>query len=312
MINKVISRPIPTAAFLTLLIGALPASGANFLKDISVQKAGDTAVVVISTTQPCEYDTLMLTGKPERIVIDLSDVTNAWTQKKYMSLPFSSIKSVRTSQFQKEPLVTRVVLDIDRPVQFNTARTGNDIIVKIPAAPGESDFEAWHVTGASAGAPTRSVVSAPVEEAAAPAEEVETRTSSPEPPPPPPAEETKMAPKRTSGGVQIEAYPKRKVVTYSTSNFRDPFMPLVGAATGHMSSEIPILENLTLVGILQDMEANWALLEDSEGNGYMLTANDKVKNGYVVSVTDTKAIFQITEYGWTRTVALELNIPELR
>ena len=75
---------------------------------------------------------------------------------------------------------------------------------------------------------------------------------------------------------------------------------------------MPSIENLELVGILSNVDGNRALLEDAEGNGYMLMPRDKVKNGYLVSVTDTKAIFQITEYGWTRTVALELDVPEIK
>ena len=89
-------------------------------------------------------------------------------------------------------------------------------------------------------------------------------------------------------------------------------MPLVGGVMGHMNTSLPVLENLTLVGILEDIDGNRALLEDAEGNGYMLASGDKIKSGYVVSVTKSKAVFQITEYGWTRTVALELDFPELR
>jgi len=124
-------------------------------------------------------------------------------------------------------------------------------------------------------------------------------------------EQKARAPKKTTTGVMLESYPKRKLVKYGTTGFRDPFMPLIGSVTGALSSSLPVLENLKLVGILEDMDGNRALLEDAEGNGYILMPNDKVKNGYLVSVTKKKAIFQITEYGWTRTVALELKIPEL-
>ena len=67
-----------------------------------------------------------------------------------------------------------------------------------------------------------------------------------------------------------------------------------------------------MVGILEDIDGYRALLEDADGSGYILSQNDKIKNGYLVSVTEDKAVFQITEYGWTRTVALELELPEIR
>jgi hypothetical protein len=93
---------------------------------------------------------------------------------------------------------------------------------------------------------------------------------------------------------------------------KDPFSPLVGRGTGKLSEGMPSLENLKLVGILQDSRYHRALLEDAEGNGYMLKPKDKIRSGFLVAVTDRKAVFQVTEYGWTRTVALELAIPEIK
>ena len=52
--------------------------------------------------------------------------------------------------------------------------------------------------------------------------------------------------------------------------------------------------------------------EDAEGNGFILKPNDRVQNGFLVSIYKDKAIFQVTEYGWTRTVALNLQMPELK
>ena len=118
--------------------------------------------------------------------------------------------------------------------------------------------------------------------------------------------------KRKASGVEIESYPKREVVSYGTSGFRDPFEPLVGGQGGQYGKGLPAVENLVLVGILADDDGNRALLEDAEGNGYLMVARDRVKDGYLVSVTNDKAIFQITEYGWTRTVALELDLMEIK
>jgi hypothetical protein len=35
-----------------------------------------------------------------------------------------------------------------------------------------------------------------------------------------------------------------------------------------------------------------------------------VRNGYLVSVSENKVLFQVTEYGWTKTVAMELGTLE--
>jgi hypothetical protein len=265
---------------------AFPANGANYLKDISVQKAGDTAVVIISTSQPDEYKVFLTDSKPERIVIDLQGVTNSWTRKRFMELPFKSIQSIRTSQYRTVPVLeSRVVLDIGRPIDFRYFRKDNDVIIKLPVIEGEGDFPGWRAMDKAPPPAATGVAEAPKQKPG--------------------------AAKKTATGVVLESSLKRKLVSYGTAGFRDPFIPLIGNGTGALSSGLPVLENLKLVGILEDIDGNRALLEDSEGNGYILMPNDKVKNGYLVSVTKKKAIFQITEYGWTRTVALELMIPEL-
>lgn len=276
------------AIVLLTILTVAPAGAANLLKDIGLQKAGDTVVVVISTTQPDEFNAFLLDSKPERIVIDLQGVTNSLTQKRFETLPCRSIQSIRTSQYKTSPnLVTRVVLDVNRPIDFKSFRKDNDILIKIPAVEGESEFEGWQAAGPSV----------------APAEQVAVTTAAPE--------AKSRAQTQPAAGVQIESSPKRKVVDYGTTGFRDPFVSLVGSISGQMKGEIPALENLKLVGILEDIDGSRALLEDGEGNGYMLMPNDRVRNGYLVSVSKNKAVFQVTEYGWTRTVALELKIPEL-
>ncbi len=114
-------------------------------------------------------------------------------------------------------------------------------------------------------------------------------------------------------GLPIEVMYERKVANYEPGLDRDPFKSLAGQGSAKAGAgRLPAVENLTLVGILVEDEGNQALFEDAEGNGYILRVNDPVKNGHLVSVQSDKAIFQITEYGWTRTVALNLKLPELR
>lgn len=310
-----------SAAILLLSsLAAVPAGAANFLENIGLQKAGDSVVVVISTSQAGDFNAFYLDSKPERIVIDLQGVTNSLTQKRFTDLPCKSIESIRTSQYKTSPsLVARVVLDINRPTNFKSSRRGNEILIKLPAIEGESEFASWKALTKTVSPPkqaARQVKPKPAapEQTSATAEQAPAATEQT----PAAAEQAAKAPEKKApiqskptSGVQIEAYPKRQQVAYGTGSLRDPFVPLIGSFTGQLKGEIPSLENLKLVGILEDAQKSWALLEDSEGNGYMLSPNDRVKNGYLVSVSNNKAIFQVTEYGWTRTVALELKMPEL-
>ena len=61
------------------------------------------------------------------------------------------------------------------------------------------------------------------------------------------------------------------------------------------------------VGIIEAGSSNRALFEDKDGYGYILKSGDKVKNGYVLRVESDRVYFQIFEYGWSRTVALQIE-----
>jgi hypothetical protein len=115
------------------------------------------------------------------------------------------------------------------------------------------------------------------------------------------------------GGTFMQVSPSRKVIRYHSEGRRDPFSPLTGRdryASGKKRRAVPAAEQLRLVGIMRSLGGNKALLEDGEGNGYILAPGDRVRNGYLVSVSENKVLFQVTEYGWTKTVAMELGTLE--
>ncbi|MCI0595237.1 MAG: hypothetical protein L0Z48_01700 [candidate division Zixibacteria bacterium] len=112
------------------------------------------------------------------------------------------------------------------------------------------------------------------------------------------------------GGTFMQVSPSRKVIRYHSEGRRDPFSPLTGRdryASGKKRRAVPAAEQLRLVGIMRSLAGNKAVLEDGEGNGYLLAPGDRVRNGYLVSVSENKVLFQVTEYGWTKTVAMELG-----
>jgi hypothetical protein len=275
---------------------AVPGMASTDLKDIEVSRHGDSVYVDITTTKPCLYEHFMIKDAPEKIVVDLKTTINDWTQKSFSDLPFNSIERIRTSQFQVDPeLVTRVVLDINRPIGYTVEQLPLGVRIKIPAADNELQFEPW-----SASAKPTMVV----KKIAQKPEQTAPKTA-PKATPVKPAETPKVMTK-------VEDFPKRKAITYKVASSRDPFKPLVGQGANLLAGQVPAVENLTMVGVFDDENGMKALFEDSEGNGFILRANDHVQNGYLVSIQKDKAIFQITEYGWTRTVALNLQMPELK
>ena len=109
-------------------------------------------------------------------------------------------------------------------------------------------------------------------------------------------------------GAYNEFLPERQIVVYQTSGRPDPFMPLVeDAASNAKGGELPDVETLRLVGILQDKKVSRALFEDYNNYSYILKTGDRVKNGFVLSIEETRVLFQIRQYGWNRQVAIDLE-----
>ncbi|MEA1979462.1 MAG: hypothetical protein U9N54_00610, partial [candidate division Zixibacteria bacterium] len=112
-------------------------------------------------------------------------------------------------------------------------------------------------------------------------------------------------------GTMVAEFPRRLVIKYKTRLNRDPFETLINETKVNNSliqKKLPNVEGLKLVGIIDsETEKNRALFEDADGFGYILKSGDKVKKGYVLRVENDKVYFQIFEYGWSRTVALNLE-----
>ena len=102
--------------------------------------------------------------------------------------------------------------------------------------------------------------------------------------------------------------PARAEVFYDDLGRRDPFEPLLkGLRSGFLSDELPSVESLRMVGVLKDNEQSLALMEDTDGHSYIMRPGDPVNNGRVLSVGEARTIVQVDEYGWTRTVVLQLT-----
>jgi hypothetical protein len=75
-------------------------------------------------------------ANPERIVIDLPNVV-AYSNARPLAVNTSALKSIRVAQFQNQPAITRVVLDLTAPQDFELVQGTNRLTVKLhgPAQP---------------------------------------------------------------------------------------------------------------------------------------------------------------------------------
>ena len=112
-------------------------------------------------------------------------------------------------------------------------------------------------------------------------------------------------------GTMVVEFPQRLVIKYKGTKNRDPFETLINASrttNNPIGKRVPNIDGLRLVGVIEsDAKSDRALFEDTDGFGYILKSGDKVRNGYVLRVAADKVYFQIFEYGWSRTVALQLE-----
>ena len=101
--------------------------------------------------------------------------------------------------------------------------------------------------------------------------------------------------------------PSRSKIVYHTNGRRDPFLPLLQIGAAYNAAALPDVGNLRLVGLLHDVEESWGLFEDANGFGYILRKGDPVRNGRLNKLTQSRAYFQLNEFGWSRSVELELE-----
>jgi hypothetical protein len=114
-----------------------------------------------------------------------------------------------------------------------------------------------------------------------------------------PAVETPQVPEETVA---------TKVYSYSRRG-RDPFLPL--DRSDFIRQGLPNINNITLVGILYDSNAAFALFEERVGNeitSFSMKIGDPVVSGKLLRIEASKVVFLMRESTFSYTVEKELNV----
>ncbi|MFW5784825.1 MAG: hypothetical protein ACOCW1_01455 [Chitinispirillaceae bacterium] len=103
----------------------------------------------------------------------------------------------------------------------------------------------------------------------------------------------------------VKKSPEGELVKYRIYG-RDPFVPLVKDTSG---SELPNVEALKLVGVLEDSRERIALLEDGSDHNraYALRETDLVESGKVLRIYRNKVVFLIRDFDVSRSYTLSLT-----
>jgi len=116
---------VKPAAEPTVTAEAIPAPKATKLKSIATSGVGSSLEVHLAGDGEIPYHAFKL-EKPSRIVIDLDGVKNA-TAKSSIVVGDPHVRKIRVSQFA--PTVTRVVLDLDGPMEFKVVNQAEHLVV---------------------------------------------------------------------------------------------------------------------------------------------------------------------------------------
>lgn len=133
-------RLLPSIALLLLVVAgqsqSQPPQSANLplglIRSVRVIPTPDGPAVEVIGTRPLTPAILTL-REPARLVVDLRD-TIAPTLRK-VDFRSDQVSQVRVNQFQKDPPVTRIVIDLVKPVTYTWDAAGNRLMIRLYRAP---------------------------------------------------------------------------------------------------------------------------------------------------------------------------------
>jgi len=107
------------------------AGGPVSITGISVETESNQVVVTIAASAQPQYKTMVLTG-PDRLVIDVLRGTLAVpSAQRAVNVAALGVNRVRAAQFKNNPLIARIVVDMESRLDFNIAAEANRLVVRL-------------------------------------------------------------------------------------------------------------------------------------------------------------------------------------
>ena len=138
-----------------------PANGTAQIRKVALLKSGGAMEIEIDTSQRVIPATQLITG-PDRLVLDFPGSLPG-PQLRALSVNQGQVKGVRAALLSSNPPVTRVVLDLKSPQEFQLFPSTNSVVVKLPASSGTASALAL---ASAANQPAPAVAAAPAPEPA--------------------------------------------------------------------------------------------------------------------------------------------------
>lgn len=126
----------PSNAVSTPAVGKAAPSKIAAIKSFRIVQEKDGQAVEILSTRPL-IPAIQAISNPERLVIDLPNARIDTPQKK-ISVQADQIGSLRADQFQQNPPIARVVVDLLAPRAYTWDAAGNRLVVHLGKASGQA------------------------------------------------------------------------------------------------------------------------------------------------------------------------------
>jgi hypothetical protein len=104
------------------------------IKSFRIVQEEDGPALEILSTEPL-IPSIQAIGDPDRLVIDLPNA-RVETEQKRISVQNDQITSIRADQFQQDPPVARLVVDLLAPRTYSWDAAGNRLVVHLGKNPG--------------------------------------------------------------------------------------------------------------------------------------------------------------------------------
>lgn len=130
------TKPVPTpkpsvVAAAEHMPVTLPASGAVRVQRVSVLRGKDGMEIEVVGSAPLNGRPMKLAG-PDRVLLDIDNAIPAGRPKPIL-VNSGDVKAVRIGRYQAVPPVTRIVVDLMSPHDFEVAAAGNKLVLKLKA-----------------------------------------------------------------------------------------------------------------------------------------------------------------------------------
>jgi hypothetical protein len=120
---------------------AVPASKTAAIKSFRIVQEKDGPAVEILSTRPL-VPSIQAISDPDRLVIDLPNA-RLDTQQKRISIQADQISAIRADQFQQNPPVARVVVDLLAPRAYTWDAAGNRLVVHLAKNPNQASSSSF-------------------------------------------------------------------------------------------------------------------------------------------------------------------------